>query len=570
MTVKPRIRMQGKKKRERNKRFRDTYSGHLRRYLLMVLPEPSKRKCSSCLFFRSRKCSKDSAGQDLVLPTDLACSDYENLRERLSRVDVAKIVDELAPEVPDPMPYESEEALYSSLISYLKDHVIFEDENEYSLVTSWILATWKVADLNEVCYLVIVCPKGHGKTRLIEVLYELCHKAIIASYATRSAGMRLMEGGEITFLLDEGEIVLKATEPDELTALFTSGQRRRAKMIITEEVAEQTPDGKKISTKRPVARAVFGFKAIASREDVFDAIVDRAFEIVLPKGKPKSRKIDYEKAKTLRAHLAYYKQHGPVYEAHIHEKAADLMDGRMIELTETVLHATPPHYVSKIISVALKEVKERAERLADTTEAKLLTIIKEKLDDPNEIKRIEKLGLIPTKEIAEIYNQRYEDLKDPRSTDSLGRVLGRLKLQRMKVREDKAIIRGFKYEAKKLSILYDRFLLDFESLEKTLNEAASCAPCAPCVPHMEHPSMPLTEAPPGGVMSTPAKAVPLHVGVTRDTGDTPEPTPWQTCPRCKAPLTDPYDVMVHMETFHSGKENGTRKIALQEKKEAKE
>jgi len=379
-----------------------------------------------------------------------------------------------------------------------------------------------------------------------------------------------MEGGEITFLLDEGEIVLKATEPDELTALFTSGQRRRAKMIITEEVAEQTPDGKKISTKRPVARAVFGFKAVASREDVFDAIVDRAFEIVLPKGKPKSRKIDYEKAKTLRAHLAYYKQHGPVYEAHIHEKAADLMDGRMIELTEALLHATPPQHVSKIISVALREVKERAERLADTTEAKLLTIIKEKLDDPNEIKRIEKLGLIPTKEIAEIYNQRYEDPKYPRSPDSLGRVLGRLKLQRMKVREDKAIIRGFKYEAEKLSALYDRFLLDFEALEKTLNEAATCVPCGPCVPHMEHPSMPPTEAPPGSVMPTPPKAAPLHVGATRDTRDTPEPTPWQICPRCKAPLTDPYDVMVHMETFHSGKENGTRKIALQEKKEAKE
>jgi len=353
-----------------------------------------------------------------------------------------------------------------------------------------------------------------------------------------------MEGGEITFLLDEGEIVLKATEPDELTALFTSGQRRRAKMIITEEVAEQAPGGKKISTKRPVARAVFGFKAVASREDVFDAIVDRAFEIVLPKGKPKNRKIDYEKAKTLRAQLAYYKQHGPVYEACIPEKAAGLMDGRMIELTETLLHATPPQHVSKIISVALREVKERAERLADTTEAKLLAIIKEKLEDPNEIGRIEKLGLIPTKEIAEIYNERYGDPKNPRSTDSLGRVLGRLKLQRMKVREDKAIVRGFKYEAKKLSTLYDRFLLDFEALEKTLNEAAVRAPCGPCVPHMERPCISPSEITTGDVTPAPIAKPdtdPLHVGVTRDTGDT-----------SASPISD--------------REDGTRKIALMERK----
>ena len=440
-------------------------------------PEVKERpkKCGSCVFFHTRKCNRASAGQDLILPKDLACLEYEDLRKKLTPVDIASVVEEIAAELPPPAPYESEEALYLSIVSLLKDHIIFEDQNEYYLGASWIRATWKVVKLTEACYLVIVCPKGHGKTRFIEILYELCYKAIPASYATRPAGMRLHDGGEITFLLDEGEITLKAADPDELTALFTAGQRRGQKMIIVEEVTEVGPDGKKISVRRPVAREVFGFKAVASREDVFDAIVDRAFEIVLPKGKPKNRKIDLERTKALRAQLHEYMRAGPLYDTPIPEKIADLMDGRMIELTEVLLRVTPPQYASNIMAVALKEVKERAERIADTVEAKLLTVIKEKLEDAEELKRIEGLGMIPVGEIADAYNLRFPNPKFVRSADSVGRVLSRLRLQRMRTQEANSTIRGFKYEPAKLGTLYERFLIDFKSLDETISQASSAS-----------------------------------------------------------------------------------------------
>jgi len=475
-----------KKKRETNEDFR---VGYLRRYLFMVLPEPPKRKCSTCLFFRSRKCSKASAGHDLVLPTDLACLEYEEFRKRAATVDMAKIIEEIAAELPEPTPYESEESLYCSVVSFLKDHVLFGNEDMYYLVASWVQATWKIVHLNEVCYLVIISPKGHGKTRLIELLYELCCKAIIASYATRAAGMRLMEAGEITFLLDEAEITLKATDPDELTALFTAGQRRGQKMIVVEEVVEESPGGKKISVRRPVARDVFGFKAVASRKDVLDTIVDRAFEIVLPKGKPKNRKIDKERAKTLRAQLRYYAEHGPVFEPAIPKRDEALMDGRMVELTETLLRATPPQYSSRVLQVALKEVKERVERIADTLEAQLLGVIKELLDKPLEAKEIERLGLIPTAKITEAYNEKYKHPDWSLTTTRAGKILATLGLQRLRHKEKDASIRGFKYDEEKLKVLYDQLFVSIspEDLEAITATGASRASTASTV---ERPPVP--------------------------------------------------------------------------------
>jgi len=208
------------------------------------------------------------------------------------------------------------------------------------------------------------------------------------------------------------------------------------------------------------------------------------------------------------------------------------------------------------MAVALREIKERAERIADTVEAKLLTIIKEKLEDPEELKRIEGLGMIPVGEIADAYNLKFPNPRYTRSAESIGRVLSRLKLQRMRVWEGKVPLRGFKHDPKKLGILYDRFLIDFEALEKAMS-AATLASMASIV---EWPPTSVKVIADGKKEYFHSEGVPrLHTGQSGQTGrifmEEPAPAPvervWQTCQHCGSPLRDPHDKMVHMEKFHS-------------------
>jgi hypothetical protein len=405
------------------------------------------------------------------------------------------------PQIPEPLPYAEFNELYTHLSQYVSSHVVLDPLDLHAVVT-WILATWKVEALDGVCYLYLNAPKGHGKTRLGEVLVELCHKAIPGSFATRAALMRLYDDEkDFTLILDEAEHYLDPYRKSDIVALLNAGQRRGQKMLVVDEVQETDPEtGKKHTVRRTVAREAFGFKVLASRSDIFDTLSDRAFEIVMSKGRPKQRTVDKPVAYELRRKLAYYKLNEPLY---MPSSMPEYVDPRLEELATVLMSVVPPEFHQPIIDLVRREVKTRNARMLDTLEAKLLQTIKELLESPEDFKEIQRLQLIETTKIADSYNfkncpEGKFGLK-PLTTDRVGKTLSRLKLERLRVRDDIELKRGFKYDPDKLTTLFRNFGITLdEQLAVDLPKQALLAdsvPPVPRVPPLEHDTPLLSPTP---------------------------------------------------------------------------
>ncbi len=142
-------------------------------------------KHSQCAHFQTEKCTKiPNTFND---PEGIACIHFEQLRTRLPSLTKTNVLTEIVPEVPNPIAYDSMPQLYGEVLNYFKDHIVLGTQEEYDLLTAFAFATWRVKDLLEAAYLYVTAPKGHGKTRLCEVLNEVCNMAVAGCYATRAA-----------------------------------------------------------------------------------------------------------------------------------------------------------------------------------------------------------------------------------------------------------------------------------------------------------------------------------------------------------------------------------------------
>jgi hypothetical protein len=392
-------------------------------------------------------------------------------RKRFRRLIKDNVLNEIVPEVPDAIPYTSIQDLYNEVYVYVKDHWVLGEDNNYHLVTTFIMATWRVKDLDECVYLYINAPKGHGKTQGCEVLEQTCYLAVAACYATRAATMRVSDGTDCTLILDEAENYIQANLPSEMVALLNAGQRRRTKLLVVEEVQEVDEKGKQVTRRKPVAREAFGFKVLASRTDIFDTLPDRAFELVLPKGRPKCRRIDKDRARILRGKLRYFKENGTLVTPTLFSKEdLERMDPRLEDLTNILMSAIPVDKHPLLQQIALHEVTVRAERMADTFEGRLLGIIKELVEDKAEFKQIQTTGLIPTETITAYYNLKFPDQYHPMSSTIVGRTLSRLRLERKKMRLGGQEIRGFAYDEVHLNKLFSDFFIPNIDATKSVGE----------------------------------------------------------------------------------------------------
>lgn len=281
------------------------------------------------------------------------------------------------------------------------------------------------------------------------------------------------EEPNLTLILDEGEHYLDPFKPTGLTALLNAGYRRGMKMIVVDEVLEEDDQGRKRSVRKPVAREAFGPKIIMGRTNVFDTIEDRAFEINMPKGMPKNRQVDADRAKALRAKLNWFRLNQSFFQ---YAPFPDYVEPRLEELANVLLSVTPPSYQDNIRQAVFREVRQRMDRMLETLEAKLLLVIKDTLADQLILQEVQRLGIIETSLIADRYNLKYCDDKlrvKPISTDRIGRSLSKLRLTRLQVRDGAQVKRGFKYDAARLEQLYSDFYL---------NLAEESVPLVPLVP----------------------------------------------------------------------------------------
>lgn len=94
--------------------------------------------------------------------------------------------------------------LVHEISTVLSDYVDFPDD-QYFLISVFVLSTWFPDLLNIAPYLVISGPTGSGKTTLMRILQCVCRRAVLVSDSSSAALYRLVDSLRPTLLLDESE-----------------------------------------------------------------------------------------------------------------------------------------------------------------------------------------------------------------------------------------------------------------------------------------------------------------------------------------------------------------------------
>ncbi len=370
------------------------------------------------------------------------------------------LVDELAPKIPDPQPYETEDALFEDACDFLKAGVIFAEPETYTVVTAWILLTWRIEDTNVAPYLYITSPKGHGKTRLLEVIQQMARRPLVASYASRAGAIRAIDGTNATLLLDEAEHYVdpRQRQSSDLAAILNAGYRRGARAIMVADVIETLPDGSKHSVKKPVALDTFSAKVIASRRDIFDTLEDRSVQIIMPKHGKNLGPIDEKYAEALRGRLAQYRLDCLERKQPLRATLPETGDARLSEILEPLYAVTPEQYRAAFDTIIGREKNLRLQRIQETYEYAILEAF-----DSVVLNDTEDGALILTEGIVDAYNQHHAS--KPTTNQGVGRTLTRLgfKADRDEVTgpAGRATRRGYRLKRALLDRLKTEYGFDF-------------------------------------------------------------------------------------------------------------
>ena len=121
-------------------------------------------------------------------------------------------------------PVEPSPNIWEEIKDYIITQVDLKDPRQYDLLTVYIKATWIREAFPVIPYLQIMGPKNSGKTRLGEVIQQLCYRGILASNISTATFYRIIDLYHPALILDEPEIYLNAKKT-EIQNLLNSGYR---------------------------------------------------------------------------------------------------------------------------------------------------------------------------------------------------------------------------------------------------------------------------------------------------------------------------------------------------------
>lgn len=168
----------------------------------------------------------------------------------------------LLPGVPED--YGSQEGLVNDIIKFIH-HYIDVPEFWERLCAHYILMTWVYDRFTAVPYLRFMGEPGRGKTRCLQVIGNLCYKAVTAGGSTTSSPLfRLLDIWKGTFLIDEADYKLTDAWSD-IVKILNSGYARGCPVLRSEKVGD---------VYEPKPFDVYGPKIIANRGRFDDAALE--------------------------------------------------------------------------------------------------------------------------------------------------------------------------------------------------------------------------------------------------------------------------------------------------------
>ena len=195
----------------------------------------------------------------------------------------------------------SADEIYNDIYNELKKYLVLKEE-EYCIITLWIMASWLVDDFSTCPYLCLIAPKSSGKTAVLSMLGELAYRSVSAISVTAASLFRAIEMWHITLLIDEAEYQIKS-ETDAGQALYgcLNGGYKRGSYALRIE-----GDGS-VTSRVPAAYDVFGFKAIAATKLFHPTLESRSIIINMVQGMPEKIIIDSAKMSIIRSKLLFWR-----------------------------------------------------------------------------------------------------------------------------------------------------------------------------------------------------------------------------------------------------------------------
>lgn len=157
------------------------------------------------------------------------------------------------------------------LSKLIKESLFLDSEEEYSVLSAYVLLSYTYAMFEKVPYLWFNAPKGSGKTTALKCLRNLVRKPIYASSYTGSSLYRVIDSDSPTLILDEVEELKQRSKATEtIIKILNSGYDKSGTVMLTEKF-------------NSVTFKTYSVKILAGINELFDTIQDRCIKIKLKK-----------------------------------------------------------------------------------------------------------------------------------------------------------------------------------------------------------------------------------------------------------------------------------------------
>lgn len=175
--------------------------------------------------------------------------------------------------------------IYTDLLKLIKSLAILPDEIYYKMFALWLISQYKLERWNSVSFWIFRGLPNSGKTRLLELIYQLGYRAVQTSSTTFSAMCRLTHYNNATVLVDEADSNLSSeTEEGQEFLRFVRSSYRKGSVYTTADKNDQ---------KAVFSYKNFGFKAFAAEKAFNPALLTRSVVIDMEKDYPEFTSLQY-------------------------------------------------------------------------------------------------------------------------------------------------------------------------------------------------------------------------------------------------------------------------------------
>lgn len=265
---------------------------------------------------------------------------------------------------------------YVDLKNLLKKTICFPEPIQYDIFALWIIATWKLECWDSISFLIFRGLIETGKSKALELLYELGYRMMLCSSITFPAMQRATHSYNAGLLIDEIDTKIDAkTENGKLYLDFLKPSYKKKATYKCADLDNQD----KIKSYRN-----FGFKAFAGEKGGYDeAIFSRAIDFQMEQVYPEIDELrmvqqEINRIQTILLNYRFKTCNPPELPDDI------ILKGRDREIFSCIIR-TAVHIgidYKAIIDFIMERKKEKQEDIENSDEYAILKILKTKECNP--------------------------------------------------------------------------------------------------------------------------------------------------------------------------------------------